>query len=103
MIHQLIDIRPTDLAIVQHILRDALPSDVRVWVFGSRALWTTKHSSDLDLAIDAGRILTREESTALADGFDESDLPYKVDVVDMHTVSDNFRKIVERDRVKLWF
>lgn len=96
-----IDIRPVDLAIVQDTLRAVLPATARVYVFGSRALWTTKDGSDLDLAIDAGRKLSREESVDLADAFEESDLPYKVDVVDLHDVSDGFRAIVERDRVVL--
>ncbi|MGD9583088.1 MAG: restriction endonuclease subunit S [Lysobacterales bacterium] len=96
-----IDIRPVDLAIVQSILRSVLPSAASVWVFGSRATWTTKDSSDLDLAIDAGRRLTREEENALHAAFEDSDLPYKVDVVDMHTVSDSFRTIIERDKVAL--
>ncbi len=98
---QPVDIRPVDLAIVHKILRDVLPHDVRVWVFGSRAQWTTKDSSDLDLAIDAGRALTRKEESALSDAFEESDLSYRVDVVDMHNVSDSFKAIIERDKVAL--
>ena len=45
-----VDIRPDHLEIVQGILREHLPAGVKVWVFGSRANWTTKDSSDLDLA-----------------------------------------------------
>lgn len=96
-----IDIRPCDLNIVQDILCNTLPKGAKVWVFGSRATWTTKDSSDLDLAIDAGRPLTRQESGSLSEAFDESNLPYKVDIVDMQTVSENFKKIIERDKVGL--
>ena len=99
--NQPVDIRPADLSIVHQILRDALPHDVRVWVFGSRAKWTTRDSSDLDLAVDAGRALARDEEIALSDAFEESDLPYKVDVVDMHNVSDGFKAVIERDKVLL--
>jgi len=98
---QPVDIRPCDLKIVQDILHDVLPPDAQVWVFGSRAKWTTKDSSDLDLAIDAGRALTSKEASALADAFEESDLPYTVDVADMWSVSDTFREIIERDKVAL--
>lgn len=97
-----IDIRPCDLKIVQQILRNTLPVNAKVWVFGSRSTWKTKKSSDLDLAIDAGRPLTREENSTLEEIFDESDLPYKVDMVDMHIVSDTFKTIIERDMVELW-
>ena len=96
-----IDIRSNDLKIVQQILADALPKNAKVWVFGSRATWKTKRSSDLDLAIDAGRALTRYENSALADAFDESDLPYKVDVVDMHNVTNTFKAIIERQMLPL--
>ena len=86
---------------VQSILNAHLPTDVKVWVFGSRATWTTKRSSDLDLAIDAGRPLTRQEGFVLADAFDESDLAYKVDIVDFQTVAKSFKTIIERDMIEL--
>jgi predicted nucleotidyltransferase len=96
-----IDMRPQDLKIVQNILRAHLPATARAFVFGSRATGKTKRSSDLDLAIDLGRILTREENADLADAFDESDLPYRVDVVDLNGASESFRAIIERDRTPL--
>ncbi len=46
-----VDIRPDHLEIVQDILRERLPAGFRVWVFGSRAKWTTTDASDLDLAV----------------------------------------------------
>lgn len=96
-----IDIRDDELAIVREILRVVLPKDARVWVFGSRATWTTKRGSDLDLAIDVGSSLTLQERTDLADAFDESDLPYKVDIVDLQTVSEPFKKIIDQSKSEL--
>jgi predicted nucleotidyltransferase len=95
------DIRDCDLAIVKKILNDFLPENSKVWVFGSRTKGTAKRASDLDLAIDTGRPLTAQENCNLADAFDESDLPYKVDVIDMQTVSKQFRPHVEREKVEL--
>lgn len=97
---QPIDIRPADLAIVQNILRGTLPGVTRVWVFGSRAKWTAKDSSDLDLAIDAGRPLTSAERADLSEAFEESDLPYRVDVADFQTVTPEFRAVIDRDGVR---
>ncbi len=37
--------------------------------------------------------------TALADAFEQSDLPWRVDVVDWATTDDAFRRIIERDHV----
>lgn len=38
---------------------------------------------------------------ALAEAFSESDLPWKVDIVDWTTTSERFRRIIERDNVVL--
>ncbi len=100
-VNKSIDIRPVDLKIVQTILSRNLPQNARVYVFGSRALGTTKRASDLDLAIDLGRALDRKENTQLVLAFEDSDLPYKVDVVDLHTVEDSFKQIIEKDQVPL--
>ena len=96
-----VDIRPDHLEIVQGILREHLPGGVKVWVFGSRADWTTKDSSDLDLALESKSKLDRKVLGALADAFEDSDLPYTVDIVDINRVSDDFRQIVESQRMPL--
>ena len=67
--------------------------------FGSRATWTAKDYSDLDLAIMGDEPLTLDATSALAEGFGESDLPFKVDVVDWAKIDNIFRNIVRRDGV----
>ena len=94
----LIDIRPDHWAIVRDILHKHVPQH-EVWAFGSRAKWTAKEYSDLDLAVITDQPLSWSVSAALADDFSESDLPWKVDVVDWATTSESFRKIIERDKV----
>lgn len=93
-----IDIRPDYWEIVQGILRKHVP-EYEVWAFGSRAKWTAKEYSDLDLAIVSDHPVSLDVIAALADEFSESELPWKVDVVDWATTSESFRKIIERDRV----
>ncbi|MDR1228392.1 MAG: restriction endonuclease subunit S [Azoarcus sp.] len=95
-----IDIRPDHWQIVRDILRKHVPQ-YEVWAFGSRAKWTAKQYSDLDLAIITNRPLPLEVSASLSDDFSESDLPWKVDVVDWASTSESFRKIVERDKVRV--
>ena len=95
------DIRPDHLAIVQDILRAHLPAGFKVWVFGSRANWTTKDSSDLDLAVEGAAKLDHKSMSRLEVAFEESDLPYTVDVVDLKAVSSGFRQIVKDQRVLL--
>ena len=96
-----VDIRPDHLRIVQDILREHLPPGVKVWVFGSRANWTTKDSSDLDLALEGESRLDLEIVNTLEDAFEESSLPYTVDIVDIHRVSDRFRRIIESQKASL--
>ena len=96
-----VDIRPDHLAIVQGILREHLPVGVKVWVFGSRANWTTKDSSDLDLALESESRLNHKLLGALKEAFEDSTLPYTVDVVDLNAVGHAFKQIVESQRVPL--
>ncbi len=97
-----LDIEPKHLAIVREILRKHLPINSTVWIFGSRAKSATKKYSDLDLLIDmAGKELPLSILSDLADDFDESDLPYKVDVVDWNSITESFRKHIQDDRVVL--
>ncbi len=84
--------------IVRNILKVHVPL-YEVWAFGSRAKWTAKPFSDLDLTIISDKGLTLRESAELANDFLESDLPFKVDLVDWATTSDAFRKIIAQDKV----
>ena len=95
------DIRPDHLEIVQGILRQHLPMGVKVWVFGSRANWSTKDSSDLDLAVEGDNGLSHKVLGTLKVAFEDSTLPYTVDVVDLNRIGDSFRQIVKSQRVPL--
>ena len=96
-----VDIRPDHLEIVQDILREHLPAGFRVSVFGSRANWTTKDSSDLDLAVEGAGKLDDKAMVGLEIAFEESDLPYTVDVVDLNAISPEFKRIVEDQKVPI--
>jgi len=97
-----IDLNPEHLAIVQTILREHLPENATVWVFGSRATGRARRGSDLDLAIDIGQVLPSKTDYDLQFAFEDSDLPWTVDMVDMFNLEEGiFRQNVERDRVIL--
>jgi type I restriction enzyme, S subunit len=93
-----IDIQPDHWAIVQRILQTHVPH-ATVWVFGSRATGKAKAFSDLDIAIITDHPLPLDVSASLRDDFCESDLPFKVDVVDWATTSASFRTIIARHKV----
>jgi len=96
-----IDLKPEHRAIVQAILRAHLPEHAQVWVFGSRATGKARRGSDLDLAIDLGQKLPSDIESALHFAFEDSNLPWTVDVVDMQRIQGIFRQNVERDRLPL--
>jgi len=97
-----INLKPEHRIIVLDILRAHLPQDAKVWVFGSRATGRARRGSDLDLAIDVGQALSSKTEYALKFAFEDSDLPWMVDVVDWWSVRDGvFRHNVEQERVAL--
>ena len=95
-----IDVRPDLWQIVRSILQTHVPQ-YDVWAFGSRAKWTAKPYSDLDLVVITDQPLSLAVNAALSDAFAESDLPWRVDVVDWATTSESFRKIIEREKIKV--
>jgi len=96
-----IDLRPDHAKIVQDILSEHLPVGASVRVFGSRAKWSAKTHSDLDLALRGKDRLQLALLADLAEAFSESDLPFKVDVVDWRTVTRSFQEVIDRDGVAL--
>ena len=63
--------------------------------------WTAKDHSDLDLAIVGDGPLDFRTKTLLEEAFEESDLPFRVDVVDWATVSEGFHAVIGRGYVVL--
>lgn len=86
--------------IVEHILQKHIPQRV-VWAFGSRVHGNVKPYSDLDLAILGDAPLNLAEHADLADDFSESDLPFKVDLVDWNQIDDGFQQIIRENHLIL--
>ncbi len=90
-----VDLRPDHWAIVRSALRRHVP-DRKVLVFGSRATWTAKDYSDLDIVIMGEEPLSLHAASALDEALGESNLPFKVDVVDWARIDEEFRRIIRR-------
>ena len=73
-------------------------SDCDVLAFGSRYKWIPKDYSDLDLAfaLTNGQKLGIKRIGQLEEAFSESELRYRVDVVDYNAISPEFRAIIDR-------
>ena len=95
-----IDIALADLETVRSILREHAPG-LEVRAFGSRVSWTARETSDLDVALLTEEPLSIARMTNLKAAFTKSYLPFRVDIVDWASTSENFRKVIEREHVVL--
>ncbi len=90
----MIDIEQTHLAIVKKILKKNVPG-YEVLLFGSRVQQTAKKTSDLDIAIRGSEKMDKKTLYQLQDDFEESDLPFRVDIIDWHSISKSFQNVIK--------
>ena len=81
------------------ILKTILASYPDVYVFGSRVKGTFKKFSDLDLCLK--HKISDYDYELLAEKFEESDLPFTVDLVEYHRIDDAFKKVIDQEAVPL--
>lgn len=85
-------LQPKHKLIIENILTD---TPVTFCAFGSRVKGTAKLYSDLDLCymepIEPSYLYSLEEQ------FEESDLPFKVDIIDYNQCTPEFRKLIQPD------
>lgn len=91
----MIDVNPNHLETVKRILAEHVP-ECEVRAFGSRVDWTAKDYSDLDLVVVCDDALDPDVLRRLRETFEESDLPFRVDVLDWQTISAAFQKVIEK-------
>ncbi len=91
----MIDLAPAHIDSVRRILHMHVP-ECEVRVFGSRVDGRSRRYSDLDLALVAREKLPAQHLESLKDAFAESELPFQVDVLDWHGISEGFRKVIEK-------
>ena len=98
-VRQAIDITAGQRRAILALLNRHLP-DATVWACGSRVKWTSRPESDLDLVAFA-----RPEQSAqvaeLREAFEESSLPFRVDLFVWDEVPESFRDVVRRDCIEV--
>ena len=92
----MIDLAERHLETIRRILAQ-YAGDCEVRAFGSRGNGTATEYSDLDLAIVGKGKISRRVKMLLREAFEESDLPFRVDILDYNAVSDEFRAIIEEN------
>ena len=94
-----IDLTAGQRRTVLALLNRHLPNTT-VWAYGSRVKWTSHPASDLDLVAFA----KPEQSPRVAElreAFDESNLPFRVDLFIWDDVPESFRESIEAEHVVL--
>ena len=96
--------RPIDITTDQRktllaLIKRHLPNTT-AWVYGSRVKWTSRPQSDLDLVVFAKSDQERRVSD-LREAFEESNLPFRVDLFVWDAVPEQFRKQIEAEHVVL--
>lgn len=90
----MINVPEQHLLIIKNILQKNLPQEVGVKVFGSRITKKIKTYSDLDLIIIGKTKIDSKILANLKEEFEESDIPFRVDIIDWHRISKEFQQII---------
>lgn len=85
----------------REIVREVLGGyDADVYLFGSWATGTQRRTSDIDIAVEPRRPLPPETLSILRERFEESAIPYFVEVVDLSETDETFRARVHREGIR---
>ena len=90
------NIKENDLNIIKDILIRFV-FGAKILVFGSRQCGTEKSYSDLDIAIDCGKKMDWILVADIREAFIESNLNFKVDVIDWWNLSCEFQRVILKD------
>lgn len=94
-----IDVTSGQLQTILNLIGEFLPGVV-VWAYGSRVRWTAHPNSDLDMIA----FVSPEQKMRLFDlqeAFDDSNLPFRVDLFIWEDVPSEFHKIIQEKHVVL--
>ena len=84
-------------AYIRQLLKEHIPSQARVYLYGSRSRRDNRWNSDYDLWIDAD--ISRRLIIEMTDQFDESFVPFKVDIVTTPQLNGRFAERVKQEAI----
>ena len=89
----MLDVTDRQMQMVDGILNELVPERA-VWAFGSRVSGKARAYSDLDLVILGEEALPMRTLNRLVEAFEDSELPYRVDVLGWWELSPEFRQVI---------
>ncbi len=96
-----IDLKKRYLEEILEIIQKTIP-DCQVRIFGSRVTGRSAKFSDLDLVVEGKDELGLSTMVRIKDAFTESNLPFKVDVLDWLAISSEFRRQINQECVAIY-
>ena len=91
------------LELLKDIAKDVFKGeDVMVILFGSRAREDYLATSDLDVGILPGKEMNKGKIALFRGKIEDSNIPYKVDVVDLSRASKEFSNKVLKEGLLIW-
>jgi predicted nucleotidyltransferase len=79
----------------------ALFPEASIYIFGSRARGSHLQWSDIDIALEAKDKISSYITGEMMSMFEASNMPYKIQIVDINSVSDKMRENILRERM-IW-
>lgn len=96
----MINLTQEQISLVKDIIYRYLPN-CKISVFGSRATGIAKKFSDLDLVIRSYEAISPIIMFKIKEDLAESDLPFRVDVMDWQSISDEFLNAIQSKLIEI--
>ncbi len=92
------------LDFILQVLKDNIPQkDAKFYIFGSRAKEKYKEYSDVDIAVKIpDKKLSADILGKILLEFNDSTLPYEVDVIDLNAIDEKFKSLIKNSLVELF-
>lgn len=92
------------LDFILQVLKDNIPQkDAKFYIFGSRAKENYKEYSDVDIAVKLpDKKLSADILGKILLEFNDSTLPYEVDVIDLNAIDEKFKSLIKNSLVELF-
>lgn len=87
--------------LIKDTVQKYLGSDIKVFIFGSRATGTNRQWSDADIGIMGNQKISGSKLVEIESELSESDIPYLIDVVDFQSVTPDFAKVALSSKIDL--
>ena len=83
------------IAIIQKVIPHC-----KIYLFGSRARNTHRSGADIDIALDAGKPIPLDSILKIYEKIDQTTIPLEVDLVDIHTASDEMQESINLEKIE---